>query len=103
VLLGGLRAPPGRAHLRGGGYEGWDGWFQGHWKGDLELEYEVWDLTDREQFYRYAKAGSDHLIEVEHDGQVGYGIMEYIVLPGYSRYQDALPAPRRSGGAGGVA
>lgn len=92
-----LRAQPGRAHLRGGGYEGWDGWFQGHWKGESTLEHDVWDLTDRDQFYRYAKAGSDHLIEVEHDGQTGYGIMEYIVLPGYDRYQDALPAPRSHG------
>jgi hypothetical protein len=96
-----LRAHPGRAYLRGGGYEGWDGWYQGHWKGDFDLEHEVWDLTDEDQLYRYAKAGSDHLIEVEHDGQVGYGIIEYILLPGYGRYQDALPSRRKQARAGG--
>ncbi|NMH98225.1 hypothetical protein [Pseudonocardia acidicola] len=93
-----LTAQVGRAHLRGGGYEGWNGWYQGHWKGDDSLEHETWDLTDRDQFYRYAKAGSDHLVEVRHEGQVGYGIMEYMVLPGYPRYQEAIP-PRREGRA----
>lgn len=87
----GLRTRPGRAHLRGGGYEGWNGWFQGQWRGDDTAEGETWDLTDASQLYRYAKAGSDHLVEVTHDGQVGYGIVEYMVLPGYHRYTEALP------------
>jgi hypothetical protein len=91
----GLRALPGRAHLRGGGYEGWNGWFQGHWRGEDTAESDVWDLTDRDQIYRYAKAGSDHLVEVTHAGQVGYGIIEYMVLPGYDRYTEAMP-PRRT-------
>lgn len=86
-----LTAQPGRAHLRGGGYEGWNGWFQGHWKGEDSLEHDVWDLTDRSQFYRYAKASSDHLIEVKHNGQTGYGVMEYMVLPGYPKYPEAIP------------
>jgi len=90
----GLRTLPGRAHLRGGGYEGWNGWFQGQWRGDDTAESDVWDLTDAGQLYRYAKAGSDHLVEVTHNGQTGYGIVEYMVLPGYHRYADALP-PRR--------
>lgn len=93
-------AHPGRAHLRGGGYEGWNGWYQGHWKGEESLEHEVWDLTDRTQFYRYAKAGSDHLIEVRHEDRVGYGVMEYMVLPGYPRYQEAIP-PRPAAREGG--
>lgn len=99
-LLGGdrmdlqLRALPGRAHLRGGGYEGWNGWKQGHWRGDLTAESDTWDLDDRDQFYRYAKAGSDHLVEVRCGGDVGYGIVEYMVLPGYGRYEEALPPPR---------
>ncbi|MFD2396575.1 hypothetical protein ACFSVJ_06680 [Prauserella oleivorans] len=76
---------------RGGGYEGWNGWFQGHWKGEESLEHEIWDLTDDSQFYRYAKASSDHLIEVRHGGKTGYGVMEYMVLPGYSKYPDAIP------------
>ncbi|HZE65782.1 MAG TPA: hypothetical protein VE081_04070, partial [Sporichthyaceae bacterium] len=91
----GLRTLPGRAHLRGGGYEGWNGWFQGQWRGEQTAEHDVWDLTDPTQLYRYAKAGSDHLVEVTHDGQSGYGIVEYMVLPGYHRYAEAMP-PRRA-------
>ena len=78
-------AHPPRAHLRGGGYEGVGGWFQGHWKGENTLEHDVWDLTDRNRFYSYAKASGDHLIEVRCDGDVGYGVIEYMVLPGYPR------------------
>jgi hypothetical protein len=101
VLQGGkrmefeLRARPGRAHLRGGGYEGWNGWYQGHWRGELTAEHDVWDLADPGTFYRYAKAGSDHLVEVTYEGQTGYGVAEYLVLPGYGRYAEALPPPRR--------
>jgi hypothetical protein len=91
-----ITAQAGRAHLRGGGYEGWNGWYQGHWKGEENLEHELWDLDDQANIYRYAKAGSDHLVEVRHEGRVGYGIMEYMVLPGYGRYQDAIP-PRPAG------
>jgi hypothetical protein len=89
-----LRAQAGRAHLRGGGYEGWNGWKQGHWRGESTAEHDVWNLTDADTFYRYAKAGSDHLVEVRYGDQTGYGIIEYMVLPGYGGYQDALPAPR---------
>ncbi|MBH0119532.1 hypothetical protein I0Q12_08355 [Rhodococcus sp. CX] len=91
----GIRALKGRAHLRGGGYEGWNGWMQGHWRGDLTSEHDEWDLTDTANFYRFAKAGSDHLVEVTHDGAVGYGIIEYMVLPGYGRYEEALPPARQ--------
>lgn len=89
-----ITALPGRAHLRGGGYEGWNGWFQGHWKGENSLEHEEWDLRDATQFYRYAKASSDHLIEVQLGDQIGYGVMEYMVLPGYAKYPEAIPARR---------
>lgn len=102
-LLGGdrldleLTALAGRAHLRGGGYEGWNGWKQGQWRGDLTSEADTWDLGDRDQFYRYAKAGSDHLVEVRCGDQTGYGIVEYMVLPDYGRYQEALPPARPRG------
>ncbi|QGP88867.1 hypothetical protein GKZ92_15215 [Gordonia sp. 135] len=102
TLLGGetteleITACKGRAHLRGGGYEGWNGWRQGQWRGELTAEHDEWDLTDRDNFYRYAKAGSDHLVEVRHGDDVGYGVIEYMVLPGYGRYEEALPPPRAS-------
>jgi hypothetical protein len=89
-----ITALPGRACLRGGGYEGWNNWYQGHWKGDDSLEHDTWDLQDPENLYRYAKAGSDHLVELDYDGRKGYGVMEYIVLPEYHRYTDAT-ADRR--------
>lgn len=89
-----LTARPARAHLRGGGYEGWNGWKQGNWRGELTAEHDTWDLRDRANFYRYAKAGSDHLVEVRHNDSVGYGIVEYMVLPGYGRYSEALPPNR---------
>lgn len=91
-----LTARPGRAHLRGGGYEGWNGWKQGQWRGELTAEHDQWDLDDPANFYRYAKAGSDHLVEVRCGDQCGYGIAEYMVLPGYGKYQDALPPARSS-------
>lgn len=93
-----LTARPGRAHLRGGGYEGWNGWRQGQWRGELTAEHDEWDLRDSSNFYRYAKAGSDHLVQVQCQGKTGFGIVEYMVLPGYGRYQEALPTdrPRRS-------
>lgn len=90
-----LTALPGRAHLRGGGYEGWNGWKQGQWRGELTAEHDEWDLADRSNFYRYAKAGSDHLVAVRCQGARGFGIVEYMVLPGYGRYQEALPPPRQ--------
>ncbi|MDO3402752.1 hypothetical protein QWI29_22150 [Mycolicibacterium neoaurum] len=101
LLLGGeridleLTARPGRAHLRGGGYEGWNGWKQGQWRGELTAEHDTWDLCDTSNFYRYAKAGSDHLVEVRHGQEVGFGVIEYMVLPGYGRYEEALPPTRR--------
>lgn len=89
-----IHAEKGRAHLRGGGYEGWNGWLQGHWKGDESMEHEVWDLTDPENAYRYAKAGSDHLVTAKWGDHQGYGVVEYMVLPDHERYGFALPRRR---------
>ncbi|HWE57419.1 MAG TPA: hypothetical protein VG435_18075 [Acidimicrobiales bacterium] len=100
VLAGGQRlsfemtARPGRAHLRGGGYNGWNGWYQGHWKGENSLEHDHWDLTDQSVLYRYASASSDHLIEVVHEDQRGYGVIEYVVRGSHRRYGVSVP-PRR--------
>lgn len=81
-----LRAKPGRAYLRGGGFGGYQGWFQGHWKGESSIEHEVWDLTEADKLGSRGRYSSDHLVEVRVDGQVGYGIAEYMVLPGHERY-----------------
>jgi hypothetical protein len=89
-----LTARPGRALLRGGGYEGWNGWKQGQWRGEMTAEHETWDLRDRANFYRYAKAGSDHHVRVRCQGETGSGTVQYMVLPGYGKYQEALPPTR---------
>ena len=81
-----LAARPGRAFLRGGGYGGVDGWYQGHWKGEEDVVHEVWDLADRPALRGRGASSSDHLVEVRCDGQVGYGIAEYMVLDGHRRY-----------------
>lgn len=86
-----VAAQPGRAHLRGGGYEGWNGWLQGHWKGESSFEHDTWDLTDPAQAYRYAKAGSDHLVTARWGDEVGFGVIEYMVLADHERYGAALP------------
>jgi hypothetical protein len=92
-----VAARPPRGYLRGGGYGGWDGWFQGHWKGDDELVSETWDLADG-LIRRYAANSSDHLVAVRCRGERGFGIMEYLVLPGYPAYQGVQQPSRGSGG-----
>jgi hypothetical protein len=82
-----LRAQPGRAYLRGGGYGGGpDGWYQGHWKGEQSLEHETWDVTDPSTLPEYAKASSDHLVEARCGDETGYGVIEYVVRRGYPTY-----------------
>ena len=81
-----LTALPARAYLRGGGYGGVDGWYQGHWKGELDVVHERWDLTDRAALRSRGAASSDHMVEVRCDGSVGYGVAEYMVLDGHERY-----------------
>jgi hypothetical protein len=81
-----LEARPGRAFLRAGGYGGYKGWFQGHWKGEESLEHEVWDLTEFEKLRARGASSSDHLVRVVSDHRIGHGIAEYMVLPGHHRY-----------------
>ena len=92
TLLGGrvlhldIAALPGRAHLRGGGYGGIDGWYQGHWKGEDSLVHDTWDLTDRAQLKSWGANSSDHAVRVECEGRTGFGVAEYMVLGGHTRY-----------------
>ena len=81
-----LTALPGRAHLRGGGYGGVDGWFQGQWRDGETLTHEVWDLSDRTRLRSWGAYSSDHLLRATCDGRVGFGISEYMVLPNHIRY-----------------
>lgn len=81
-----LTAREGRAHLRGGGYGGVNGWFQGRWKGEDSVEHEVWDLSDKEMVGSWGAYSSDHLVSATAAGEVGHGVAEYMVLPGHHRY-----------------
>ena len=75
-----------RIFLRGGGYGGYRGWFQGHWKGDKDLVHEVWDLGETDKLRSRGVYSGDHLVRVSADGETGHGIAEYMVLPGHHRY-----------------
>ncbi len=81
-----------RWHLKGGLYGGYRGWHHGDYKGELYLEHDVWDLRDPEVL-REASTLSDHLIEWRCGEEVGYGIMEYGVGPGYYRYREIQHLP----------
>ena len=69
-----------------GGYGGVDGWFQGQWRDGETLTHEVWDLSDRTRLRSRGAFSSDHLLTATCDGQVGFGISEYMVLANHVRY-----------------
>lgn len=85
-----VKACPGRAYLKGGGY----GTYQGKWFADAHSENESWDLSDSEALRGYNSHSSDHLFEAHCNGETGYGIIEYMIRRGYSKYAEAH-RPRR--------
>jgi hypothetical protein len=89
-----VEACKGRAYLRGGGY----GSTQGKWLGVSHTESEAYDLTDAEALKGYHSHSSDHLIKVRCGDQTGFGIIEYLIRRGYTKYSHALP-PRKPAGA----
>jgi hypothetical protein len=87
-----IRALPARYYLKGGLYGGLNGWFHGDDKGKLHIEHEVWDLDDAVT-RGIARTLCDHVIEVRDGDEVGYGIMEYGVGKGYSKYAEVQDFP----------
>jgi hypothetical protein len=81
-----------RWHLKGGGYGGYRGWYHGDNKGEYHVEHDVWDLSDPAVLAE-ASTLSDHLIEWRCGDDIGFGIMEYGVGPGYYKYQDIQHLP----------
>jgi hypothetical protein len=81
-----------RWHLKGGGYGGYRGWYHGDNKGLYYCEHDVWDLSDPIVLAE-ASTLSDHLIEWRCGNDVGYGIMEYGVGPGYYKYKEVQHLP----------
>jgi hypothetical protein len=81
-----------RWHLKGGGYGGYRGWYHGDNKGAYYFEHDVWDLSDPKVLAE-ASTLSDHLIEWRCGDDVGFGIMEYGVGPGYHKYKEIQHLP----------
>jgi hypothetical protein len=50
-------------------------------------EHDIWDLSDA-RVMAEASTLSDHLIEWRCKNEIGYGIMEYGVGPGYYKYKE---------------
>lgn len=80
-----LRACVGRAFLAGGGY----GSFQGKWHGASHVEHDKFDFADESKLREYNAHASDHLVEARCNGETGYGIIEYLIRRGYSKYGEA--------------
>lgn len=80
-----IAAHPQRIMLRGAGY----GRDHGDWKGEDWLQVDQWDLSDPEVVRKAAGASTDHLVEASCDGEVGFGVMEYVVRTGYPKYHAA--------------
>ncbi len=83
---------PGRYYLKAGMYGGLRGWAQGDDKGPLHVEHDRWDLRDPE-IRRLVRTLSDHVIEVRDGNSVGYGVMEYGVSSGYTKYKSIQNHP----------
>ena len=81
-----------RWHLKGGGYGGYRGWYHGDNKGAYYCEYDAWDLSNPKVLAE-ASTLSDHLIEWRCGNDLGYGIMEYGVGPGYHKYKEVQHLP----------
>ncbi len=72
-------------YLRGGSYLGYKDHYHGLWMGEDWRDGESWDLDTP------AKADGVHglndtVVECKCDGEVGYGIVENLILPPYPRY-----------------
>lgn len=74
-----IKACPGRAYLLGGGY----GLSHGLWRGESHIEHDVYDLTDTDKQRAYSASSSDHMVEARCEGQIGFGVVEYLMRRGY--------------------
>ncbi len=81
-----------RWHLKGGGYGGYRGWYHGDNKGEYYCEHDIWDLN-APTVLAEASTLSDHLIEWRCGDDLGFGIMEYGVGPGYYKYKEVQHLP----------
>jgi hypothetical protein len=73
-------------HMAGAGYSyGGNLWRHGQFHGDIEVQGEAWDIRDADLLRRVA-GQSETVCEVTLDGEVGYGIFEFILFGLYEPY-----------------
>ncbi len=73
-------------YLRGGGYVGYKDFTHGQFKGESWSDGEVFDLTDPKEADR-VHGLDDTVVQVRTpEGEVGYGIIENMILPPFPRY-----------------
>lgn len=72
-------------YLRGGGYLGYKGFYHGLWMGPDWSDGEVWQVSDP-AVANEAHGLDDTVCEVRCGDQVGYGIIENLILPPFPRY-----------------
>lgn len=72
-------------YLRGGAYLGYKGVTHGLWMGESWQDGESWEFSkpgDADEVHGL----NDTVIEVRCNGEVGYGIIENLILPPFPRY-----------------
>ncbi|MBN2160114.1 MAG: hypothetical protein JW807_12015 [Spirochaetes bacterium] len=77
--------PLGTCYIRAGGYFGYRGFTHGIWLGPSYLDGFRLDLTDP-QTLRDVSFLEDFMCEFRSGGEVGYGIIELVVLGKYPKY-----------------
>jgi hypothetical protein len=77
-------------YLRGGGYAGVKGFTHGLWKGPQWQDGEVWNVEDP-VVANEVHGLDDTVVEVECDGQRGWGIVENMIMPPFPRYGFHVP------------
>lgn len=77
-------------YLRGGGYLGIGDFNHGKWMGEEHEEGETWDLSKPDQV-RLARGLDDTICRVRCGDEMGYGILENLIIPPFPRY--GVPNP----------
>jgi len=81
-------------YLRGGGYAGYKTFNHGIYYGPYHEEGERWEVGD-ERIANEVHGLDDTVVEVRCGDEVGYGIIENMILPPFPRYGFNQPPSRR--------
>ena len=77
-------------YLRGGGYLGTKDFRHGKWMGPSWTDGESWDVADP-KLANEVHGLDDTVMEVRCGDQVGYGILENLVIPPFKKYLPMMP------------